>query len=811
MLLKTEYPLIPLGDTVVFPNTNTMFIINKQKVILAIEKAYLNNQNIFCVAQKNGRLDDNMRNKTEDDFFEVGTLCEITQKINMPNGDLKVSIKGIEKMKLNKVIIEDGTLKCLTSKIKTTKEEYNTEELEKMKTILLNKAGVFLTFHMKTPFDMVAILKNMDNDAELIYILTNILNIDIQSKQNILEENSLLEQYVKLNQYLEIEKNLIDTEKEINNKIDKKLLEHQKKYFLKEKLKFIKNQLDEDDEDDIDEEAKGDIGYFKNKMKKLVVSEEVKEKFKNEIKKLEITPTYSPDYSTTKTYLDWLVELPWNTNSKLKNNLEEAENILNADHYGLEDIKERIIEFLAVFKKTKKLSGSIICLVGPPGVGKTSLARSIAKAVDRKYIKVSLGGIRDEAEIRGHRKTYVGAMPGKIIQSIKKVKTNNPLILLDEIDKMGTDYRGDPASAMLEVLDPEQNKSFNDNFLEVEYDLSNVMFIATANSLQNIPIPLQDRMEVIKLSGYTEDEKLEIVKNYLINKQLKNHGLKKEEFEIDDKTILTIIRKYTFEAGVRNLERNIETLIRKATTKIVKDKTLKKIVINEENLHDYLGVEKNSYNEANKEDKVGVSTGLAYTEFGGDLLYLEALKFDGNGKLNITGKLGDVMKESVEAAFSYVRSKASEMGISSKMFNKYDFHLHVPEGATPKDGPSAGVAIASALMSCLANLKVRSDTAMTGEITLTGKVLPIGGLKEKLLAALRGNVKNVLIPKENVKDLEKIPKKVQTDMNIIPIETIEEAFKYLLIGYKTKDNKKLDKSFLKIVKKGKKINNKKLD
>ncbi len=804
MLLKTEYPLIPLGDTVVFPNTSTMFIINKQKVILAIEKAYLNNQSIFCVAKKNGKLDDDKYIKTEDDFFEIGTLCEITQKINMPNGDLKVSIKGLEKMRLDKIIVEDGVFKCTTNKIKAIKVDYTPEELEKIKTILLNKAGAFLTFHMKTPFDMMAILKSMDNDAELVYILTNILNIDIQAKQNILEENSLLEQYIKLNQYLEIEKNLIDTEKEINNKIDKKLLEHQKKYFLKEKLKFIKNQLDEDDEDDIDEEAKGDIGYFKNKMKKLVVSEEVKEKFKNEIKKLEITPTYSPDYSTTKTYLDWLVDLPWNTTSKLKNNLEEAENILNADHYGLEDIKERIIEFLAVFKKTKKLSGPIICLVGPPGVGKTSLAKSIAKAVDRKYIKVSLGGIRDEAEIRGHRKTYVGAMPGKIIQSIKKVKTNNPLILLDEIDKMGTDYRGDPASAMLEVLDPEQNKSFNDNFLEVEYDLSNVMFIATANSLQNIPIPLQDRMEVIKLSGYTEDEKLEIVKNYLINKQLKNHGLKKEEFEIDDKTILTIIRKYTFEAGVRNLERNIETLIRKATTKIVKDKTLKKIIVNEENLHDYLGVEKNSYNEANKEDKIGVSTGLAYTEFGGDLLYLEALKFDGNGKLNITGKLGDVMKESVEAAFSYVRSKASEMGISSKIFNKYDFHLHVPEGATPKDGPSAGVAIASALMSCLANLKVRSDTAMTGEITLTGKVLPIGGLKEKLLAALRGNIKNVLIPKENVKDLEKIPKKVQTDMNIIPVETIEEAFKYLLIGYKIKDNKRLDKSVVKVIKKGKK-------
>ena len=471
---------------------------------------------------------------------------------------------------------------------------------------------------------------------------------------------------------------------------------------------------------------------------------------------------------------------------------EKAEEILNRDHYGLDDIKERITEFIAVFEKTKKLSGSIICLVGPPGVGKTSLAKSIAEATNRKYIKISLGGVKDESEIRGHRKTYVAAMPGKIIQSIKRIGVNNPLILLDEIDKMGNDYRGDPASAMLEVLDPEQNKSFSDHFLEIEYDLSNVMFIATANNIQNIPIPLQDRMEIIKLSGYTEDEKLQIAKNYLVKKQLESHGLSSDEFNMDDDTILKIIRNYTFEAGVRNLDRNIEKIIRKVTKKLVENPELKAIKVDKESLKEYLGVEKNSYNEANKEDKVGVSTGLAYTEFGGDLLYLEVLKFDGSGKLLITGKLGDVMKESVEAAFSYVRSKAGDINITSKVFNKYDFHVHVPEGATPKDGPSAGVAIASALMSSLSGLKIRSDTAMTGEITLTGKVLPIGGLKEKLLAAMRGNIKHVLIPKENMKDLEKIPDNVKENMDIRPIENIEEAFSWLIKDWnkrKTKSSK----------------------
>lgn len=780
LLVRKEYPLLPLKEMVLFPQSTTVLIIINKNSVLTAENAYLNNEQLFCIAQKNKDLDDI---KNENDFFEVGNLCEITQKVNMPNGELRLFIKVIEKRRLDKIFIKNGYITCLTKTIRETKIKDDPIELDRIKKIVMNKAENFLRYHTKNTMDLSSIIKTLTFDGDIIYIITNILNIDIQAKQSVLEEKSYLKQYIKLNQFLEIEKDLMDTERKINDKIDKKIQDYQKKFFLREKLRVIKNELKEGG-GEIEEDNKTDIGILKNKMRKLKVDKYIKDKFETEIKKLEMIPTFSPEYSTIKNYLDWLVDLPWNKHNELKNDIKKAEEILNRDHYGLEDIKERILEFIAVFQKTKKLSGPIICLVGPPGVGKTSLAKSIAEATNRKYAKISLGGVRDEAEIRGHRKTYVGAMPGKIIQTIKKVGTNNPLILLDEIDKMSLDFHGDPAAAMLEVLDPEQNSSFSDNFLEVDYNLSDIMFIATANSTQNIPLPLQDRMEIIKLSGYTEDEKLEIAKKYLIKKQFENHGLKNEEFTITDEAIVKIIRNYTFEAGVRNLERNIEKLVRKATRKLVENPKLKEVSIDINNLKEYLGIEKNAYNEANKEDKIGVSTGLAYTEFGGDLLYLEALKFDGSGKLLITGKLGDVMKESAEAAFSYVRSKATEIGITSKIFNKYDFHIHVPEGATPKDGPSAGVAMASALMSALSGFKIRSDTAMTGEITLTGKVLPIGGLKEKLLAALRGNIKNVLIPKENVKDLEKIPDNVKNNMNINPIETINEAFVWLMKGWK---------------------------
>ncbi len=790
ILTKKEYPVLPVKEMVVFPNATVMFVISEKDSILIAEKAYINGEKIFCVAQRDKNL---VKIKDKNELFDVGTICEISQKVNMANGNLRLLVKGQEKCRLDKILIENNSVRCVVKAIRETKIKDDPIELDRIKKIVLNKAEDFLRYHIGGSLDLAPLIKTVTIDADIVYILTNLLNIDIQAKQSVLEESTILKQYVKLNQYLEIEKDLIDTEKRINNKIDKRVQDAQKRFFLREKLRIIKNELGNSDDDEIDENSKSDASLLRKKMKALRVDKYVRDKFDMEVKKLETIPTFSPEYSTIKNYLDWLVDLPWNKTNRLENNIKKAEEILNRDHYGLDDIKERIIEFIAVFQKTKKLSGPIICLVGPPGVGKTSLAKSIAEATNRKYVKVSLGGVRDEAEIRGHRKTYVGAMPGKIIQSLKKVGTNNPLILLDEIDKMGTDYHGDPASAMLEVLDPEQNKSFNDHFLEVEYDLSNVMFIATANNMQNIPIPLQDRMEIIKLSGYTEDEKLEIAKNYLVKKQLNNHGIKDSEFVIADDAIIKIIRNYTFEAGVRNLDRSIEKIVRKVAKKLVENPDIKRIEVKKDNIKDYLGVEKNSYNEANKEDKVGVSTGLAYTEFGGDLLYLEALKFDGSGKLLITGKLGDVMKESVEAAFSYVRSKANEINVNSKVFNKYDFHVHVPEGATPKDGPSAGVAIASALMSTLSGFKIRSDTAMTGEITLTGNVLPIGGLKEKLLAALRGNVKHVLIPKENVKDLEKIPENVKSNIDIRPVEKAEEAFSWLMKEWderKRKNDKK---------------------
>jgi ATP-dependent Lon protease len=789
MLLKKEYLLLPLKDVVVFPDCMTALTVGRKNSLINVEKAYLNNEKIMCVAQRDSLIEDI---KSIDDIFSIGTLCEIHQKIFLPDGEARVFVKGVEKLKIEKILVKDtGQLACLTKNITKPKQpEEDKEKIDQIRSIIFTKAEMFIKARLRMPFDFIPLIKKLDKDIDLIYILTNVMNIDINAKQSILEEENKLEQLLKINQYLEIEKSLIDTEQEINRKIDVRMQKHQKDFFLREKMKIIKDELKTSDVDvnDIDGNDNSVTSTLRKRAKDLALSEFAREKVYEEINKLEDIPTYSPEHSTVKNFLQWILDLPWGKKTELTNSLKDAEKILNEQHYGLDDIKERIIEFIAVLKNTNKLNGPIICLVGAPGVGKTSLAKSIAEAVNRVYIKVSLGGVRDEAEIRGHRRTYVGSMPGKIIQAMKKAKTDNPLILLDEIDKMNSDLRGDPTSALLEVLDPEQNKSFNDHFIEIEYDLSNVMFIATANSLHDIPYPLRDRMEIIKLSGYTEDEKLEIAKKYLIPRQLEKHGLKTCNFT--DVLLREIIRKYTFESGVRNLERELETIIRKITRKIVEGANGDDIKVDKKNLKDFLGVEKFSFNINDKTDKVGVSTGLAYTEMGGDLLYLEALKFDGSGKLNITGKLGEVMKESVQAAFSYVRSKASERGITSKVFNKFDFHVHVPEGATPKDGPSAGVAISTALMSCLLDTKIRSDTAMTGEITLTGKVLAIGGLKEKLLAALRGNIKNVLIPQDNVKDLEKIPDKVKKEMKIIPITTIEEAFNFLIEGYKTTGRKK---------------------
>lgn len=778
MSKNNEIFLLPLDNVVVFPDCATVLIITKKEEINTIEKAYEGDKKIFCVAKKH----DFNTEKAKKNLYSIGVICEITQKITLDDNEVRIFIKCNNKATLNDYYEKDNIYTCSVSIMRKSKVQDNEKEIEELKKNILSKVESYFKISGKFPKELSSLIKLLDRPSDMVFVLTNVLNLPIDARQKILEEKTVVGQLSKFYEYLEIETGLLETETKVNNKIDKKIHEKQKQLYLREKLKALRSELKDDD--DFDDDVNEDVNLFKKQAKSIKFPKEVKTVFDREIKKLSSTPTYSPEYSTIKNYIEWLIDIPWNKNSVAKNDIKEAEKILNRDHYGLEEVKERILEFIAVYSRTKNLNGPIICLAGPPGVGKTSLAKSIAESLNRKYVKVSLGGIRDEAEIRGHRKTYVGAMPGKIIQSMKKVGTSNPLMLLDEIDKMSSDLsRGDPASAMLEVLDPEQNKSFDDHFLEVEYDLSNVMFIATANDLSAIPSPLRDRMEIIKLSGYTEDEKLEIVKRYIIPKLLNTHGLKEKEFSITDEAIIQIVRKYTFEAGVRNLERNIEKLLRKITKKLVEDREIKAISITINNLKEFLGVEIYDYNRASEEPKLGITNGLAYTEFGGDILYIEALKFDGTGKLLTTGKLGDVMKESAEAGFSYVRSKAGNFGITSEQFNKFDFHLHVPEGATPKDGPSAGIAISGALMSILTGMKVRSDIAMTGEITLSGRVLPIGGLKEKLLGALRGGIKKAIIPYDNIKDLEKIPEKVKKNMEIIPVKTIEEAFNILLVGY----------------------------
>ena len=774
-----EIVLIATKDILVFPGITTVVSLSRQDGIGALSNSIDAKAKVCFALQR--PLDPEQSNDKA--VFNVGVVCEVIKKISDNNFEIKLFVRALNRVEIKSTRFDKEITYCTVKKInKQTSKKEDIEEVEKLKKLILNKAESILKTKSNVPFEIIEAFKISANYNNLIFILSSILNIEPTGKQKILEAKTELEGLKKLYEYIEIETNLLETEKTLNGKIDKKLQESQKQYYLKEKIKLYKKELDDSDDE---EDDNTDIQDLKKKAKDLNLSEEARNKFDNEIKKLNDVPTYSPDYSTILNHLQWLTDLPWNDEKIEQNDIKKAKEILDNNHYGLDDVKERIIEFIAVYSKTKKLNGSIICFVGAPGVGKTSMAKSIAKALNRKYTKISLGGVRDEAEIRGHRKTYVGAMPGKIIQSMKKVGTKAPLILLDEIDKMSFDSnRGDPASALLEVLDPGQNKSFNDHFLEVEYDLSNVIFIATANSLANIPEPLKDRMEIIHISGYTEDEKLEIAKRYIIPKELEKHGITENEFTIEDSAIIEIIRRYTFEAGVRNLERCIETLIRKTTTKIVEDDMITMINIDCSNIKDFLGVEKFDYNKANKEPQIGVANGLAYTEYGGDILYIEALKFNGTGKLLSTGKLGDVMKESIEAGFSYVRSKAENFGINAETFNKYDFHLHVPEGATPKDGPSAGIAVSTALMSALTGLKIRNDFAMTGEITLTGKVLPIGGLKEKLLGALRGGIKKVIIPFDNVKDLEKIPEKVKTQMKILPVKTVDEAFKLLLIDYK---------------------------
>ena len=759
--LIEQFYTLPLRDVVMFPQMVTTILVGREKSINAVYHAQKQKKSIFVIAQINPDTDD----FTNKNLYPHGTICSIIETIKTPDGTLKVILKGVRKAKLINVIENEESFlaEALPNHQETSLKIGKTSTLALIKG-LVESFAQYSQFNKKVTAEILISIAKTKSAEEVCYAITPFLNCPLSEKQVILSEENLEKQLYKVLQILKTEIEIGKTEEKIAKKIQEKFTKHQKEIYLSEQIKNIKKELGQDDEIEMLE--------LKNKINKL--PKEAKKKCLQEYAKLEKMSSYSSESTVVRNYLDLVVSLPWQKISKLTNDLIKAKEILDKHHYGLDKIKERILEFIAVQLKTSNTKGPILCLVGAPGVGKTSLAKSIAESVNRKYVKISLGGVKDESEIRGHRKTYIGSMPGRIIQSMKKAETNNPLILLDEIDKMSGDFRGDPASAMLEVLDPEQNSHFSDHYLELDYDLSKVMFVATANSLAGIPMALRDRMEIIKLSGYTELEKIHIAKQHLIAKQIKENGLNNKELTIDDDAILTIIRNYTFEAGVRNLNREIEKIARKVVKMLV-TKQIKKADVKAEQIVNYLGVQKKDYTIARKQDAVGVITGLAYTEYGGDLLNIEVLQFEGAGKIQTTGHLGDVMKESALTALSYARFLASELNIDAKKFNKYDFHVHVPEGATPKDGPSAGVALCVALVSTLTNKKIKKDIAMTGEITLTGKVLEIGGLKEKLLAALRGQIKTVLIPESNKKDLEEMPKEILDNLKIKTISHVKEA------------------------------------
>ncbi len=766
---------LPLRDIVIFPQMTTTILVGREKSLNSVEEAHRLGVPIFAVTQTNPDLDE----FDQKNIHSIGTLCNVIESIRTPDGTLKVILQGIARAKLKKIIHAEKFFTCEAELLIDPKFATDNKELLGLIKACIESFTKYSEHNKRITPEVLNSLTKVKSPHEVAYLIATYIGNSIKNKQEILEENDLSKKLFKVLEMLKGEIEIGQAEARINKSVQEKFAKSQKEVYLTEQLKNIKKELGQEEENETKE--------IKEKLAKLKLPLEVKKKCDMELAKLEKMNPYSSESGVVRNYLDWICTLPWTTKSKSGTSLDKAKKILDLHHYGLEKIKERILEFIAVQMKTKESRGPILCLVGAPGVGKTSLAKSIAEALGRKYVKVSLGGVRDESEIRGHRRTYIGSMPGRIIQSMRKAQTINPLMLLDEIDKMSHDFRGDPSSALLEVLDPEQNSAFSDHYLEVDYDLSKVMFVATANSLNTIPVPLRDRMEIIKLSGYTESEKLHIAKEHLISKQREENGLSKSEFTLGDESILTLIHNYTFEAGVRNLNREISNLARKAVKEIIMKKT-KSLHITEKNLSKYAGIPKRHYGIAKDRDLIGVATGLAYTEYGGDLLDIEALKFEGNGKIQTTGQLGDVMKESAHAALSHARSIAKSLKIDAKKFNKYDFHIHVPEGATPKDGPSAGVALCVALVSVLSDRPIRKDIAMTGEITLSGKVLEIGGLKEKLLAALRGGIKTVLIPKANEKDLEDMPKEVLDKMKIKPISHIEEAFKECLLPKKVTQN-----------------------
>ena len=763
---SVSHPLLPLRDIVVFPHMVVPLFVGREKSVRALEAVMKDDKQILLASQMDASEDE----PEADGIYRVGVLANVLQLLKLPDGTVKVLVEGKTRVRVTEFVENNSFFEAKAEEIAETSND--ADAITAMTRAITSEFERYAKLNRSVPDEAVAAVAEAMPADRLADTVAGHLGAELEDKQALLEEPDVGARLEKIYGLMQGEMGVLKVEKQIKSRVKTQMERTQREYYLNEQMKAIQRELGGDGE------GQDDAAELEERIENTKLSKEAREKALAELKKLKSMSPMSAESTVVRNYLDWMLSIPWNKKSRVKKDLGAAQAVLDADHYGLEKVKERIVEFLAVQSRSQKLKGPILCLVGPPGVGKTSLGKSLAKATGREFIRISLGGVRDESEIRGHRRTYIGSMPGKIIQSMKKAKTTNPLILLDEIDKMGQDFRGDPASAMLEVLDPEQNATFMDHYLEVEYDLSNVMFITTANTY-NMPRPLLDRMEIISISGYTEQEKSEIAKQHLIAKQEKGHGLKKGEFKLTDEGLRDIIRYYTREAGVRNLEREIAKLCRKAVTEIVKGNQTK-VVVTPETLEEYLGVRRFKYGLAELTDQVGVVTGLAWTEVGGDLLQIEALKLPGKGRMKTTGKLGDVMKESIDAAASYVRSKAPELGVTPPVFETLDIHVHVPEGATPKDGPSAGVGMVTSIVSVLTGIPVRRDVAMTGEVTLRGNVLPIGGLKEKLLAALRGGITTVMIPEENLKDLREIPDNVKDGLKIIPASNVMDVLKVAL-------------------------------
>jgi len=760
------YAVLPLRDIVVFPHMIVPLFVGREKSIRALEEVVKGDRHILLATQIDATDDD----PATDAIYKVGTLASVLQLLKLPDGTVKVLVEGQSRAQVKTYTRTDEYYEAEAEALPDTLGDQI--EAEALARSVVSEFENYVKLNKKVSPEVVSAVTQLEEPAKLADTIASHLAIKIADKQAILEIPTVAGRLEKVLGLMESEISVLQVEKRIRTRVKRQMEKTQREYYLNEQMKAIQKELGDD-------EGRDELAELEEKIEKTKLTKEARDKAQNELKKLRQMSPMSAEATVVRNYLDWILSIPWNKRSKMKKDLGAAQNLLDSDHYGLDKVKERIVEYLAVQQRANKLTGPILCLVGPPGVGKTSLGKSIAKATGREFIRISLGGVRDESEIRGHRRTYIGSMPGKIIQSMRKAKTSNPLILLDEIDKMGMDFRGDPSAALLEVLDPEQNKAFNDHYLEVDYDLSNVMFVTTANTL-NIPPPLLDRMEVIRIAGYTEEEKAEIARTHLIPSATKKHGLSLSEWSIDDEGLLLLIRRYTREAGVRNLEREIANLNRKAVKEILISK-VKKVEVTAQNLADYLGPPRFRYGEVETEDMVGAVTGLAWTEVGGELLTIEGIMMPGKGKMTVTGNLRDVMKESISAAASYVRSRAVDFGVEPPMFDRRDIHVHVPEGATPKDGPSAGIAMATAIVSVITGIPVRRDIAMTGEVTLRGRVLPIGGLKEKLLAALRGGIKKVLIPEENAKDLVDIPASVKNGLEIVPVSMMDQVLQHSLV------------------------------